>query len=378
LWRLKLAPGTYASGDHAPAIFSVVFAKFPLPADPVAFPDCVGLIEIMSEASEYAAMRSGALLIDRGDRVRIRFGGSRAAELVTGLVTNDVLALTPGHGQYAAALTPKGKIAADVRIFCDAEGLLTDASPRSSGNWRDIVKKYINPRVAPYRDVTAELDELAVFGPKARRVVAGATGANEAELAALLPYGHLQVAHDDSRIMIVRNAELDVEAYEIFAPATLDLVMRDRLLAGGAITGSAHVWDIARIEAGRPEWGIDMNDSTIPQEANFDELGAISYTKGCYVGQEVVARVHFRGHVNRFLRRLHFVSAAIPPTNAELMDDAGGVVGDVRSVAISPRLGGVALAMVRREVAPGTTLHARWEGGECTMQIAAQERGATG
>jgi folate-binding protein YgfZ len=332
----------------------------------------------MSEASEYAAMRSGALLIDRGDRVRIRFGGARAAELVTGLVTNDVLALTAGQGQYAAALTPKGKIAADVRIFADAEGLLTDASPRAAGNWRDIIKKYINPRVAPYRDVTAELEDLAVFGPKARRVAAAATGADEAQLAALPPYGHLHVAHDDARIMIVRNAELDVEGYEIFAPSALDLVMRDRLLAGGAITGGARVWDIARIEAGRPEWGIDMNDSTIPQEANFDELGAISYTKGCYVGQEVVARVHFRGHVNRFLRRLHFVNAAIPPTNAELLDDAGGVVGDVRSVAISPRLGGVALAMVRREIAPGTTLHARWEGGECTMQIAAQERGATG
>ena len=76
--------------------------------------------------------------------------------------------------------------------------------------------------------------------------------------------------------------------------------MRDRLLAGGAITGSARVWDIARIEAGRPEWGIDMNDSTIPQEANFDELGAISYTKGCYVGQEVVARVHFAGTSTAF------------------------------------------------------------------------------
>jgi len=82
--------------------------------------------------------------------------------------------------------------------------------------------------------------------------------------------------------------------------------------------------------------------------------------------------------VNRFLRRLHFVSASVPPTNAELVDDSGNVVGDVRSVALSPRQGGVAIAMVRREVAPGTTLHARWDGGDCTVQIAAQEKGATG
>jgi folate-binding protein YgfZ len=332
----------------------------------------------MSEASEYAAMRSGALLIDRGDRVRIRFGGARAAELVTGLVTNDVLSLSPGEGQYSGALTAKGKISADVRIFADTDGLLTDTSARAGANWRDIVKKYINPRVAPYRDATGELSDLALVGPKSRRVVAAATGADEAALSALNPYGHLHVMHGDARVMIARNAELDMEAYEVFAPMSIDPVIRDGLLAAGAVPGTARTWDIARIEAGRPEWGIDMNDSTIPQEANFDELGAISYTKGCYTGQETVARVHFRGHVNRFLRRLHFVSASIPPTNAELLDDSGNIVGDVRSVGISPRHGGVALAMVRREVAPGTTLHARWEGGDCTMQIAGQEKGATG
>jgi tRNA-modifying protein YgfZ len=332
----------------------------------------------MSEASEYVAMRAGALLIDRGDRLRIRFGGARSAEIITGLVTNDVSALAAGEGQYAAALTPKGKIAADLRIFADNEGLLTDTSPRAASNWRDIVKKYVNPRVSPYRDVSAEVRDLGVFGPKSRRVIAAATGADEVALGALQPYGHLQVTIGDARIMIARNGELDVEGYEIFASPPLERSMRDRLLTAGAIPGSARVWDIARIEAGRPEWGIDMNDSTIPQEANFDALGAISYTKGCYTGQETVARVHFRGHVNRFLRRLHFVSASVPPTNAELIDDAGNIVGDVRSVAISPRHGGVALAMVRREVAPGTTLHARWDGGECTMQIAGQEKGATG
>lgn len=332
----------------------------------------------MSDSSEYAAMRSGALLVDRSDRVRIRFGGERAAELVTGLVTNDVNALTPGHGQYAAALTPKGKVAADLRIFADGEGLLTDTSQRAGTNWRDIVKKYVNPRVAPYRDVTAETGDLAVVGPRSRHIVALATDTEDEALAALPPYGHIRSGTADDRAMVVRNAELDTEAYEIFASAPNLANVRERLLAAGAVPGTSRAWDIARIEVGRPEWGIDMNDSTIPQEANMDELGAISYTKGCYTGQETVARVHFRGHVNRFLRRLHFVAATVPPTNAELVDDTGNVVGDVRSVALSPRHGGVALAMVRREVPPGTTLRARWEGGECTMQLAGQEKGATG
>ena len=332
----------------------------------------------MSDASEYAAMRSGALLIDRSGRTRIRFGGTRAAELVTGLVTNDVLSLTPGHGQYAAALTPKGKIAADVRIFADHDGLLTDTSERAAAGWREIVTKYVNPRVAPYRDVSAETRDIGVFGPKARKVVATATGADEVALEHLHPYGNITVGTDSDRMMIVRVNEIEPDGFEIFLPAAFEKAMRDKLLANGAIPGSPQSWDIARIEAGRPEWGIDMTDETLAQEANLDALGAISYTKGCYTGQETVARVHFRGHVNRFLRRLHFVSASIPPTNAELTDDMGNVVGDVRSVAMSPRQGGVALAMVRREVPPGTTLQARWEGGECTMQIAAIEKGATG
>lgn len=332
----------------------------------------------MSDASEYSALRAGALLIDKSDRVRIRFGGSRAAELVNGLVTNDVLSLAKGHGQYAAALTPKGKIAADVRIFADEEGLLTDTSLRASTGWRQIVTKYVNPRVAPYRDVTAETRDLGVFGPRAARLVAAATGLAESGLTALQPYAHLSAEMDGGRVMVVKVEEIEVEGYELIAPAALEAGLRANLLAAGAIPGSSHAYDIARVEAGRPEWGIDMNDSTIPQEANFDALGAISYTKGCYTGQETVARVHFRGHVNKFLRRLHFVSAAVPPANAELIDDAGKVVGDVRSVALSPRHGGVAIAMVRREVAPGTTLHARWEGGECTVQIATHEEGATG
>ena len=325
----------------------------------------------MHDANEYSALRSGALIIDRSDRVRIRFGGPRAAELLTGLVTNDVLALQPGHGQYAAALTPKGKIAADIRIFADADGLLTDTSPRAAANWREIVTKYVNPRTAPYRDITAETRDIGVFGPKARHVISEATQADPVALGALAHYAHIAAEVPGGVMLIVRVSEIEADGFEIIMPASSERAVRDKLLAQGAIPGSAQTWNVARIEAGRPEWGIDMNDSTIPQEANFDALGAISYTKGCYTGQETVARVHFRGHVNRYLRKLHFVSASIPPTSAELVNDAGEVVGDVRSVAMSPRHGGVAIAMVRREVAVGATLHARWAGGECTVQIAA-------
>ena len=127
--------------------------------------------------------------------------------------------------------------------------------------------------------------------------------------------------------------------------------------------------DIARVEGGRPEWGLDMDDATIPQEANLDELHAISYTKGCYTGQEVVARVHFRGHVNRHLRGLLFADGGTPRSGATLHLPDGKAVGDVRSVVLSPRLGTIALGMVRREVEPGTALTARWDGGEARADV---------
>ncbi|HEV8216049.1 MAG TPA: glycine cleavage T C-terminal barrel domain-containing protein, partial [Gemmatimonadaceae bacterium] len=109
--------------------------------------------------------------------------------------------------------------------------------------------------------------------------------------------------------------------------------------------------------------------TTIPQEANFDELGAISYTKGCYIGQEVVARVHFRGHVNRHLRGLRSGNDDPPPTGAQLIDEGGNHVGDVRSSVVSPRLGGLAIGMVRREVSPGAALKAKWETGERRVEV---------
>jgi folate-binding protein YgfZ len=105
-----------------------------------------------------------------------------------------------------------------------------------------------------------------------------------------------------------------------------------------------------------------MDDNTIPQEANFDQLHAISYTKGCYVGQETVARVHFRGHVNKHLRGIRGAGVDLIHSGATLHDEAGAEVGDVRSAVRSPRLGAIALAMIRREVEPGAALTARWKG----------------
>jgi folate-binding protein YgfZ len=327
--------------------------------------------------NEYSALHNGALFFDRSDRLRLRISGPKAAELVTGMVTNDVSSLVAGEGQYAAALTPKGKIVADLRIFSLGDALLIDTSAAAAAGWKEMVRKYINPRVAPYHDVTSELSDIGVFGRSSRSIVSRATGIDDRELTALAPYGHITASLDDMTITVARVPEMDLDGFEIFVPSESVGALKSKLHAGGVLPGSSDTWEIARVESGRPQWGADMDDSTLPQEANFDELGAISYTKGCYIGQETVARVHFRGHVNRFLRKLRFITRPPPPTGAELVDESGKVIGDIRSVALSPRFGGVALGMVRREILPGTTLQARWSGGECSVQIEQNEKGAT-
>jgi folate-binding protein YgfZ len=331
----------------------------------------------MAEMNEYSALHNGALFFDRSDRARMRISGAKAAELVTGMVTNDVSSLGPGEGQYAAALTPKGKIVADLRIFAFADSLLIDTSAAASAGWKEMVRKYINPRVAPYHDVSAEISDIGVFGRSSRAVVSRVTGLDEKDLAALPAYGHLTGSFAESPVTVARVPEMDLEGFEIFVSSEAATALKGKLQAAGISAGTLETWEIARVESGRPQWGADMDESTLPQEANFDELGAISYTKGCYIGQETVARVHFRGHINRFLRRLRFVTRPAPPKGAELVDETGKVIGDLRSVALSPRYGGVALGMVRREILPGTTLQARWSGGECSVQVEQNEKGAT-
>ena len=331
----------------------------------------------MSEMNEYSALHNGALFFDRSDRNRIRFSGPKAAELLTGMVTNDVLALVAGEGQYAAALTPKGKIVADLRIFALEDEFLVDTSAAAAPGWKDMVRKYINPRLAPYHDVTSELSDFGVFGKSARAILSRVLVIDDRDLTALPPYGSVARPFGDAKAIIARVPEMDVDGFEVFIPNESAASLKAALVSAGVANGSKETWEIARIESGRPQWGSDMDDSTLPQEANLDELGAISYTKGCYIGQETVARVHFRGHVNRTLRRLRFVTRPAPLKGAELVDETGKVIGDIRSVALSPRYGGVALGMVRREVQPGTTLQARWSGGECSVQVEQNEKGAT-
>ena len=172
-------------------------------------------------AAEYNALRSGAMLVDRSARGRMRFFGAKAAEMVTGLVTNDVLALAPGEGLYAAALTPKGKIVADLRILARESELIIDVPPRAFAGWQAMVKKYINPQLTPSEDVTAAVRGIGVFGSTARRIVANLTAAAPDTLAALAVYSHASTDVQGEQVVMMRSPELELEGYELFVPSAV-------------------------------------------------------------------------------------------------------------------------------------------------------------
>jgi folate-binding protein YgfZ len=318
-----------------------------------------------AERPAYGALRSGAVLIPRSDQHHLSFTGPKAADVLTGLVTNHVLGLAECAGQYAAALTAKGKIVADLRLVrTGPESFLTSTRTPSWAGWRGLVRKYVNPRLARYTE--EPLAALSLFGPAARAALSRAlitVGAvrhePDAEPNAETP-AHQLTRYRLGEVTLFRVVSpelLEIWGEELLAPAdTLALVLDALRTDPTVVEGTDTVLEVARIAVGRPRWGQDMDDTTIPQEANLGDLGALHFDKGCYTGQETVARIHFRGHVNRHLRLLH--SDTPLPVGAELQSGEGKLVGDIRSSAVTPDRGPIALAMVRRELAPGATVYA--------------------
>lgn len=297
-----------------------------------------------------------ALLFDRSTRTRLTISGPQAVATLNGLVTNDVATLTAGQGMYAAVLTAKGKIIADLRIFALGDRFLIDTGAAAAPGLRATFAKYINPRFAKVTDVTDTLHTIGIFGDTAREIVSSVLGVSTEVLAALPSYAHVTTESAHGTVIIARVPELYLEGYDLFVDAEHHSALTAALTAGGATPSDPTTWHTLRVATGRPEWGLDMDDNTLPQEANFDELQGVSYTKGCYVGQETVARIHFRGHVNRTLRRLRLDADLLKGT--ELTDADNKPVGDIRSTAHQPDNTWLAIGMIRREFATGATLHA--------------------
>lgn len=321
------------------------------------------------------------LLIDRSDRARIELSGAHAIATLNGLVTNDVAALKVGQGQYAAALTAKGKIVADMIVLMLDDKLQLHASPAAAPGLRAMLTKFVNPRFATLNDVSDVTGELTLVGGHPEELLERASdGSMSAESLSALPlFSHVRGTIGPAAVTAIRLAPIGADNESVYSLImTRDLLdsARAALGAAGAVDASGSAMETLRVESGFPAWGIDMDDNTLPQEANLDEMHAVSYTKGCYIGQETVARIHFRGHVNRSLRRLTFASGVEPPRGAVLQDSEHRGIGDVRSTALSEREGAIGIGMVRREVDDGETIDVHWEGGGTSAIVTGKAKGA--
>ena len=283
----------------------------------------------MIATDDYELLTRDAGLLERPGRAVLQLDGSEAAEFLQGQVSNDVESLEPGSGCYAVLLDHKGKLRADMRVLALApDRLLVDADAAGRAVLAHTFTTYSLGRDVRITDLTDERTVLSLIGPRSRERLDAAPA--ETEHAFVEGAHGLYVTTDLGVDVIVDAARLD--AARELAPAVSD----------DAAEG-------VRIESGRPRLGMDMGSNTIPQEAGLNDR-AVSFTKGCYVGQETVARLYYRGKPNRHLRGLELSDPVEHGAPIVLGEKEVGTVG---SACVSPRLGPIALALVRREAAPG-------------------------
>jgi folate-binding protein YgfZ len=292
-------------------------------------------------AADYEALTTGCGLLDRSERGKLALTGAGAAEFLNGLVSNDVEEVESGGGVYAAVLSPKGKMLGDLRVLRTPAGELLLDTERAG--LQEVFNVLWRGRIGYDVEIhkrTLETGLLSLVGPHARKLAAAQLPAQE--------HAHEAAEIDGVGVrLVVTDLGVDVLCD---APQTERVAAA--LRARGAVAVSEAAAEALRVETGRPRYGIDLDDSVIPQEAGLNER-AVSFTKGCYVGQETVARLHYRGKPNRRLLGLRLSGAASPGDELRLGDRAVGRLG---TVAVSPRLGPIALALVRREAGPGDTL----------------------
>jgi tRNA-modifying protein YgfZ len=306
-------------------------------------------------AAEYDAARTGAVVVDRCDRAFIRVHGRDPARMVQGLVSNDVTTATAERAVYATVLTPKGRMVADVRILRRGDELLLETDAAAAEPLAAHLRKYVPPLFARFEDASEAWAALGVYGPGAAAALHKATGADVPD--AVMEDVVCDGVVDDVPVVMITTSHVDVPGYDVLCPASaVDDVWR-RVTEAGAVPAGHATLDVLRIEAGRPRWGAELVETTIPLEAGLRER-AISETKGCYTGQEVIVRVLHRGHVNWLLRGVLLGDAPAPAPDAALVGEADGKrLGRITSAAWSPRhRQTLALAFVRREVEPPATL----------------------
>jgi folate-binding protein YgfZ len=306
----------------------------------------------MFSGDEYSAAHTSAVMFERSDQGTVSVTGSDRASFLHALLTNDIARLTAGTGTYAAYLTPQGRMISDMRIIETGSRMLLAVERGIASAIAERLDKLVFSEDVQVKDATSDVEVVSVEGPSAAAMIQRATGVSVLDLANRydnLTAGSLTVVKDDS---------LGVPGFDVYVPRGESEGLRKTLAGAGVTRGSRETNETLRIEAGVPRFGVDMTADTIPLEAGIEDR-AISFTKGCYVGQEVIVRVMHRGH-GRVARRL--VSLVLPSGRTPAQGDAifagDRQVGNVTSATESPKLeAALALGYVQRDyAAPGTGL----------------------
>jgi glycine cleavage system T protein len=313
--------------------------------------------------AEYEAVKKRIGLADLSDRGKLRLGGREHLKFLQGMLTNDVLKLENGQGVYAAILTVKGSMVSDMRVYREQDSVLLDLEPGLNIKVGELLKKYRLSYRASIDDLTESTGLISIQGPDAHRLVDDIIG-KENPLS--VEYDHERRLVNGTVIMVVKADRTGADGYDIYAPSGELSRIWEHLLERGKdyrITPvGSKALDTLRIEAGIPLYGTDMDDDTIPIEAGL--WSALNFEKGCYVGQEVVARIRWRGHVNWHLMGLITSGDRIPVKGSEVFY-GGKKIGHITSGTFSPVFHTpIALGYIRREyIEPGTRVQLKLPDG---------------
>ena len=324
--------------------------------------------------AEYRALRHGFGLVDLSHRGLVRVQGRDSQRFLHAMLSNNTADLQPGQGCYATFLNPKGHMVTDVVVYAEEESYLLEVEPHIVSIFLEAIDFFVISEDVTFEDESGKRAAVGLQGRRAADALVSVTG--QASLSSLAPYESRCCRIADCDVWVTNRRYTGEPGYlllaESAAAGTVWAAIRDagqdEEFQGRAV--GLQALETLRIESGKPRFGVDMTEATIPVEANL--LEAISYTKGCYIGQEVIARIDARGHVNRQLAGLLLGEAELPEAGSKLFSP-DREVGWVTSAAWSPAMAqAIALAYVRRGfLEPGTALQVRTDGGNIPATVAA-------
>jgi folate-binding protein YgfZ len=301
-------------------------------------------------AEQHRALALAAVAVVRDGLARYRLTGTGRVACLQGLVTCDIEEPGDASQVFGALLNPKGAIVAPLWIIRLGDAISLESPAAATEALQQVLVRSLPPRLCRANMVTAVTSSAGIYGPRAGEILADAAGAPTPAAGRAS-----QMVVADRDVLVAGVAARGVDGFDLVVAGDAGPVLA-ALRARGAAGAGAALLEERRILAGFPQLGAEIDDRTIPQEVGFDELGGVSYTKGCYVGQETVARVHFRGHANRRLAMLALGGAPPPPLPFEFRDGErtlGRLTSAAWSVEAAQYLG---LAVLRREVQHGATL----------------------